>query len=361
MQNWKIFSNFAQLFKTMAKTGIITIPSLVDLHVHFREPGYTEKETIATGSAAAKAAGYSDVFTMPNLKPAPDTLEHLRIQMDIIASDAAIAVHPYASITLGQTGEGELVDMEALAPYVAGFSDDGVGVKDEKLMREAMLRCKAVNRVIVEHCEVRGIPAADPRSEYLEIERNIRLAEETGCRLHICHISTKESVALIRSAKSRGVLVTCETCPHYLLLNDRMVEDSGDFKMNPPIRSVADQMALIAGIQDGTIDCIATDHAPHTAEEKSRGFAGSLNGIVGIETAFPLCYTYLVKTGIIPLDRLVELMSLAPRRIMGLTSNPDRVTFDVETEYEIDPDSFISKGHSTPFKGWKVVGRKVKG
>lgn len=338
----------------------IRIPALVDLHVHFREPGFTYKETIATGSQAAKRAGYSDVFTMPNVRPCPDTIDGLNAQLSIIRRDAAIRVHPYASITLGQTGEGNLVDIEALAPYVAGFSDDGVGVATEELMREAMIRCAAVDRVIVEHCEVRGIPAADPRSEYLEIERNIRLAEKTGCRLHICHISTKESVALIRAAKARGVRVTCETAPHYLLLNDQMIADSGDYKMNPPIRTLADQMALIAGIQDGTIDCIATDHAPHSAEEKSRGFAGSLNGIVGLETAFPVCYTYLVLPGIISLERLVELMSLAPRRIMNLTENPEMVTFDVETEYEIDPDQFVSLGHSTPFKGWKVVGKLIE-
>ena len=339
--------------------GQITIPALVDLHVHFREPGYAYKETIVTGSAAALAAGYEHVFTMPNVKPAPDTVEHLKAQLSLIQPQNPLHVHPYASITLCQTGEGNLVNMEELAPYVAGFSDDGVGVATEELMREAMIRCAAVDRVIVEHCEVRGIPASDPRSEYEEIARNVKLAEETGCRLHICHISTKQSVEIIRRAKARGVLVTCETCPHYLLLNDRMVKDSGDYKMNPPIRTLEDQMALIAGIQDGTIDCISTDHAPHSAEEKSRGFAGSLNGIVGIETAFPLCYTYLVRPGIISLERLIELMSIKPREIMRIAEPARRVTFDVETEYEIDPSQFLSKGKSTPFKGWKVVGRLV--
>lgn len=349
--------------------GTITIPALVDLHVHFREPGFAYKETMLSGIAAAAASGYSDVFTMPNVRPCPDTIEGLNAQKALVPANSPVHVHPFASITLGQTGEGNLVNIEELAPHVLGFSDDGVGVKDEAMMREAMIRCCAVNRVIVEHCEVRGVVAADPYSEWGEVERNVRLAEETGCRLHLCHISSKESVELIRKAKSRGVLVTAETCPHYLLLNNNCIttgqggvpEDwDGNFKMNPPIRGLADQMALIAGIQDGTIDCICTDHAPHSEEEKSKGFAASLNGIVGIETAFPLCYTYLVKTGIISLQRLVELMSLNPRKIMGITDNPGKISFDVETEWTIDPEQFISKGKSTPFAGWKVVGKVIK-
>jgi len=355
----------------------IRIPALVDMHVHFREPGFPQKETIRSGSIAAMCAGYSDVFTMPNTQPAPDSVENLRIQQGIIARDSLIGVHPYASITLGRKGEGELVNMEALAPYVAGFSDDGCGVQSEELMRRAMEECARVGSMIVEHCEVndllhngyihagayarahghRGICS---ESEWREVERNIRLSEETGCRLHICHISTKESVQLIREAKARGAKVTCETAPHYLLLDERCMGEDGCWKMNPPLRGVDDRMALLAGIQDGTIDVIATDHAPHTAEEKNRGLEGSAFGIVGIECAFPLLYTYLVRTGFIPLERLVELMSTRAREITGLPQGKSWATFEVETPYEIDPDKFLSKGHSTPFAGWTVYGRCVE-
>lgn len=355
----------------------IRIPALVDMHVHFREPGYPQKETIRSGSNAAMCAGYSDVFTMPNLNPAPDNIDNLRIQQGIIARDSLIGVHPYASITLGRKGEGELVNMEALAPYVAGFSDDGCGVQSEDLMRRAMEECARVGSMIVEHCEVnsllhngyihagayartyghRGICS---ESEWREVERNIRLSEETGCRLHICHISTKESVQLIREAKARGAKVTCETAPHYLLLNERCMGEDGCWKMNPPLRGVDDQMALLAGIQDGTIDVIATDHAPHTDEEKSRGLEHSAFGIVGIECAFPLLYTYLVRTGFITLERLVELMSTRAREITGLPQGTSWATFEVETPYEIDPGKFLSKGHSTPFAGWQVYGRCIE-
>lgn len=358
----------------MSLSGFIRIPALVDMHVHFREPGYSQKETILSGSSAAMCSGYSDVFTMPNLNPAPDSIDNLNIQKGIIARNSLIGVHPYATITLDRKGEGELVNIKELALLVPGFSDDGCGVQSEDLMRRAMEQCAEAGSIIVEHCEVnsllhngyihagvyarthghRGICS---ESEWREVERNIRLSEETGCRLHICHISTKESVQLIREAKARGVKVTCETAPHYLLLNERCMGEDGCWKMNPPLRGVDDQMALLAGIQDGTIDVIATDHAPHTDEEKSRGLEHSAFGIVGIECAFPLMYTYLVRTGFITLDRLVELMSTRAREIMGLPIGTSWATFEVETPYEIDPRKFISKGHSTPFAGWQVYGR----
>ena len=349
----------------------------MDVHVHLREPGFTYKETIASGSLAAARAGYSDVFAMPNVVPAPDCVEHLSLQTAIIARDSHIGVHPYASITLCQKGEGELVNIEALSPLVPGFSDDGKGIQDEALMREAMERIAAAGSMVVEHCEVnsllrggyihdgayahahghRGICS---ESEWKEVERNIRLSAETGCRLHVCHISTRESVQLIRDAKASGVRVTTETAPHYLLLNDTMLQEDGCWKMNPPIRSEADQQALLEGIIDGTIDVIATDHAPHSAEEKSRGLAGSAFGIVGIETAFPLLYTYLVKTGKLSMERLIELMSTRAREIMGLPMNEDWAIFDLDAHYKIDPEQFVSKGKSTPFAGWEVYGKCVK-
>ena len=356
-------------------TNIVTIPALVDLHVHFREPGFSYKETIRTGSMAARAAGYSDVFTMPNLNPVPDTVEHLQEQLAIIERDAVVGVHPYASITMGQQGKGELVNMEALAPYVIGFSDDGRGVQDEGLMREAMVRCRAVNRMIVAHCEVNsllhggyihageyaakhGHKGISSESEWKEIERDIRLVEQTGCRFHICHISTKESVSLVRDAKRRGLPVTCETAPHYLLLSDKDLQEDGRWKMNPPLRGKADRQAMIEGVLDGTVDCIATDHAPHSAEEKSRGLQQSAFGIVGLETAFPLLYTYMVRAGVMSMERLVELMSLAPRRIAGLpVEGCPTVQADLDAHYTIDPAHFLSMGKSTPFEGWEVYGR----
>ena len=357
--------------------GHIRIPALVDMHVHFREPGFEYKESILSGSRAAMCAGYSDVFTMPNLNPAPDTLDHLSVQSKIIVRDSLIGVHPYASITLGQKGEGELVNIEALSGMVAGFSDDGRGIQDEGLMREAMQRIAAAGSILVEHCEVNSLLRGGyihdgmyarvhnhkgicSESEWREVERNIRLSEETGCRLHICHISTKESVQLVREGKAAGVKVTAETAPHYLLLNEGMLQESGNWKMNPPIRSVADQMALLAGVQDGTIDVIATDHAPHSAEEKSRGLAGSTFGIVGIETAFSLLYTYLVRTGMLTMERLVELMSTRARAIMGLPLDENYATFDLDAHYTIDPEKFLSKGHSTPFAGWTVWGKCIR-
>ncbi len=354
----------------------VVIPAFVDLHVHLREPGFAYKETIYTGTMAAKAAGYSDLFSMPNLNPVPDTLDRLQVQLDIIASDAQVRVHPYASITMGQRGKGELVDFASLAPYVPGFSDDGRGVQDEGLMREAMVRCKEAGSIIVAHCEVeslleggyihkgeyakvhnhRGISS---ESEWKEIERDIRLVEETGCRFHICHISTKEGVSLVREAKRQGLPVTAETAPHYLLLTEDDLREDGHWKMNPPLRSKQDREALIEGIIDRTIDVIATDHAPHAEEEKSKGLEKSAFGIVGLETAFPLLYTYLVKENIISFDRLVELMSLRPREIMRMGEAKDYITVDLVRPYTIRSAYFLSKGKATPFEGWKVYGRVV--
>lgn len=364
--------------------GVVTVPALVDLHVHLREPGFSYKETIFSGTQAARVSGYSDIFTMPNLNPVPDTVENLQIQLNRINSDAQVRVHPYASITMGQKGRGELVDFEALAPFVSGFSDDGKGVQEEDLMREAMRRCKAIDRMIVAHCEVdalldggyihkgqyaalHGHRGISSESEWKEIERDIRLVAQTGCRFHVCHISTKESVQLIREAKRAGLPVTCETAPHYLLLHDGLigsdyhgttVPDMGWWKMNPPIRSEADRDALIEGALDGTIDVIATDHAPHAAEEKMRGLEKSAFGIVGLETAFPLLYTYLVKTGVMSMDRLVEMMSLRPRQIMGLDVD-DFVQFDLDQEWVIDSERFLSLGKATPFNGWSVAGKCI--
>ncbi len=349
------------------------LPAFVDMHVHLREPGFSYKETIYSGTRAAKRAGYSDLFTMPNLNPVPDSLEHLQVQLDIIGRDAAVRVHPYASITVGQKGKGELVDFEQLAPHVAGFSDDGRGVQDEGLMREAMVRCREAGSIIVAHCEVDSLLQGGyihdgvyahmhhhkgicSESEWREIERDIRLVEETGCRFHVCHISTRESVELVRQAKRKGLPVTCETAPHYLLLCDEDLREEGRWKMNPPLRSRQDQEALIEGVKDGTIDVIATDHAPHAEEEKNKGLEKSAFGIVGLETAFPLLYTYLVKKGVISLDRLVELMAFRPREIMRLGEPKDFITVDLEARYTIDSSLFLSKGKATPFDGWEVYG-----
>ena len=355
--------------------NIQKLPAFADLHVHFREPGYAYKETIASGSMAAAAGGYTDVFTMPNLNPVPDCKENLKVQQQIIDTTAVINVHPYASITVGQRGGGELVDFAALAPMVAGFSDDGRGVQSKETMLEAMRRCKQAGSVIVAHCEVDsllhggyihdGEYAAShhhngicSESEWREVERDLMLVEQTGCRFHVCHVSTKESVNLIRAAKRKGLPVTCETAPHYLLLNDSMLQESGSWKMNPPIRSRLDQEALVEAVADGTIDCFATDHAPHSGEEKQRGLEHSAFGIVGLETAFPLLYTYLVRKGILPMERLIELMSTAPRKIMNLPQDESSYTiFDLDADYLIDPAMFFSKGKATPFAGWQVKGR----
>lgn len=351
----------------------IIVPGLCDVHVHFREPGFSYKETIASGSAAAAHGGYTAVCTMPNLDPVPDSAEHLQVQLDAIKRGAAIKVLPYGAITVGEKGE-KLADMEAMSDKVCAFSDDGKGVQNDEMMREAMTAAKRLGKIIAAHCEDnsllfggyihdgeyarmhghRGISSA---SEYKQIERDLRLAEETGCAYHVCHISTKESVELIRQAKARGVNVTCETAPHYLVLCDEDMQEDGRFKMNPPLRSREDKKALIEGIKDGTIDMIATDHAPHSAEEKGRGLEKSLMGVVGLETAFPVLYTELVKKNIITLDRLVELMSFKPKERFGIDTNNDFAVFDISEAYKIDPEDFLSMGRATPFAGREVFGR----
>lgn len=350
-------------------------PAFCDVHVHFREPGFSYKETIRTGSLAAARGGYTDVCTMPNLNPVPDSLENIKDQIEIIEKDAAVRVHPYAAITVGEKGE-TLTNMKALAPYCAAFSDDGKGVQSEAMMRSAMLKAKALGKIIAAHCEdnsllcggyihkgeyarLHGHKGICSASEWKPIERDLRLAKETGCKYHVCHISCKESVELIRKAKAEGVDVTCETAPHYLIFNDMDLKESGNFKTNPPIRSEEDRQALIKGLQDGTIDMIATDHAPHGSEEKSRGLKDSLMGIVGLETAFSVMYTYLVKKGIITLERLIELMAINPRRRFGLPKTDDICIYDLQSEYKIDPGEFKSKGKSTPFDGLTVAGKNL--
>lgn len=350
-------------------------PAFCDVHVHFREPGFSYKETIKTGSLAAARGGYTDVCTMPNLNPVPDSVENIKKQIEIIEKDAAVRVHPYAAITVGEKGE-MLTDMKALSPYCIAFSDDGKGVQSEDMMREAMIKAKALGKIIAAHCEdnsllcggyihkgeyarLHGHKGICAESEWKPIERDLRLAKETGCKYHVCHISCKESVELIRRAKAEGVDVTCETAPHYLIFNDMDLKESGSFKMNPPIRSEDDRQALIQGLQDGTIDMIATDHAPHGYDEKSRGLENSLMGIVGLETAFPVMYTYLVKKGIITLERLIELMAINSRRRFGLQSTDDICVYDLQSEYKIDPGEFKSKGKSTPFDGMTVSGKNL--
>ena len=343
-----------EAFSRFNKSEYVVFPGFCDVHVHFREPGFSYKETILTGARAGAAAGYTAVCTMPNLSPVPDSFSNLEPQLEKI-KDAPIQVLPYGSITVGEKGQA-LSDLEGLAPHVIAFSDDGVGVADENMMREAMQRAKAIGKLIAGHCE--DMCYEDPRErEWRELERNIRLADETGCAFHACHISTKESVDLIRDAKKSHVNITCETAPHYLLLNKAMLEDDGRYKMNPPIHDADDQGALLEALNDGTVDMIATDHAPHSSEEKSRGFAKSLNGIVGLETAFPVLYSGLVLEGILGLDTLVSLMSEKPRQRFGLPANGDFSVWDLETLYTLDSAKFYSMGHSTPFEGWSVLGR----
>ena len=351
----------------------LILPGFCDVHVHFREPGFSYKEDIASGTASAAHGGYTAVCTMPNLSPAPDSAENLKVQTDAIACRARIPVYPYGTITKEEQGQA-LSDMEALAGSVVAFSDDGRGVQSDDMMEAAMKKAKSLGKIIAAHCEdnsllfggyihdgvyarTHGHRGISSESEWRQIERDLDLAEKTGCAYHVCHISTAESVALIRAAKARGVDVTCETAPHYLVLDENALEEDGRFKMNPPLRAARDREALLAGIADGTIDMIATDHAPHSAEEKSRGLEKSAMGIVGLETAFPVLYTSLVKKEILTLERLVELMSINPRKRFRIPSDPGFCIWDIEHEYEIDPDAFLSRGRSTPFAGKRVFGK----
>ena len=364
----------AELFSDV-QDGCFVFPGFCDVHVHFREPGFSYKETIFTGSQAAAAGGYTAVCTMPNLNPVPDSAEHLEQQLSLICQQANIRVYPYGAITVGQQGE-QLSQMQDMAWKVIAFSDDGRGVQNDDMMRLAMMTAKKLGKIIVAHCEVnsllRGGYIHDGKyakmhnhkgicseSEYAQIDRDLRLAEETGCAYHVCHISTKESVELIRQAKKRGVDVTCETAPHYLVMDDSMLQEDGRFKMNPPIRSTEDRAALIEGLIDGTIDMIATDHAPHSAEEKGKGLAGSAFGIVGLETAFAVMYTHLVKKGVITLEHLIDLLAVSPRKRFGIPFGKDFTVWDLNREFTVNPDEFKSMGRATPFSGWKLQGKCV--
>ena len=373
-----IFSSGAPLMEAMAISSdreYVAFPGFCDVHVHFREPGFSYKETIVTGSQASAAGGYTAVCTMPNLNPVPDSVENLELQLKLIEDGACIHVYPYGAITVGEKGES-MADLEGMAPNVIGFSDDGRGVQSDDMMRQAMLKAKKLGKMIVAHCEVNellrggyihdgeyakanGHKGICSESEYAQIARDLKLVEETGVKYHVCHISTKESVEIIRQAKARGVDVTCETGPHYLVMNDTMLQEEGRFKMNPPIRSEEDRLALVQGIRDGTIDMIATDHAPHSAEEKSKGLAGSAFGIVGIETAFSVMYTHFVKTGVITLEKLIQLLAINPRKRFDIPLGDDYTVWDLNEEFVVDPEKFVSKGKATPFTGWKLSGQCV--
>ncbi len=359
------------------------IPGFVDVHVHLREPGFSYKETIKSGTMAGAAGGYTGVCPMPNINPVPDSVENMNVQLDIINRDAVINVYPFASITVGRKGEGELVDFDSLKDIAVGFSDDGTGVQAGDDMQKAMTECARLGKIISAHCEVndllkggyihdgnychehghKGICSA---SEYEQIARDCVLAEQTGVHYHVCHISTKESVDIVRKAKANGVKVTCETGPHYLTMCDEDLQEDGRFKMNPPLRSSDDKAALIEGLLDGTIDVIATDHAPHSAEEKSKGLAGSAMGVVGLETAFPVLYTKLVKSGVITLEKLIDLMSVKPREIFNLGSGKiavgevaDLALLDLNEKWTVNPDEFVTMGRATPFKDWELYGKNV--
>ena len=350
-------------------------PGFADVHVHLREPGFSYKETIASGTRAAAHGGYTAVCAMPNLNPVPDSGEHLEVQEAAIAAGAVIHVYPYGAITVGEQGE-TLADLAALAPRVCGFSDDGRGVQARAMMEDAMVEAKALGKVIAAHCEdnallrggyihdggyarAHGHKGICSESEWGPIARDLELAAKTGCKYHVCHISTKESVELIRQAKKSGVDVTCETGPHYLVLDDSCLREDGRFKMNPPLRDRSDREALVEGLRDGTIDMIATDHAPHSAEEKARGLAKSAMGVVGIETAFPVVYTYLVKPGLVPLETVVNALTVNPRTRFGLPLGEDFSVWDLEDRYVIDPETFLSLGRATPFAGMEVQGRNL--
>ena len=354
-------------------------PGFTDVHVHLREPGFSYKETIKTGTKASARGGYTSVCSMPNLNPVPDSVENIKVQQDIIDKDAYINVYPYASITVGQKGE-QLSDLDGLADKCIAFSDDGRGVQSDDMMLDAMTKAKSLNKMIVAHCEVnelleggyihKGKYAQEhnhkgicSESEWKQIERDIKLAKQTGCAYHVCHISTKESVELIRQAKKDGVNITCETGPHYLVLCDKDLQEHGRFKMNPPLRDESDKEALIQGVLDGTIDMIATDHAPHSAEEKSKGLEKSNMGVVGIETSFPVMYTHFVKTNKISLEKLVELLSVNANKRFNIGNcikvgeKADLTVFDLTEKYTINPDDFLSMGKSTPFEGMEVYGK----
>lgn len=355
--------------------GSVLLPGFADVHVHFREPGFSYKETIASGSRAAARGGYTNVCTMPNLNPVPDSLETLQLQLDSIEKDAVIRVHPYGAITKGEKGES-LADMEAMASKVVAFSDDGRGVQNRDMMKKAMEKAKSLGKIIAAHCEdnsllkggyihdgayakAHGHKGICSESEWCQIKRDLELVKETGCAYHVCHISTKESVELIRRAKEDGLDVTCETGPHYLLLSDQDLQEDGRFKMNPPLRDESDREALLEGIRDGTIDMIATDHAPHSVEEKGKGLEKSLMGVVGLETAFPELYTNLVMPGIITLQRLIELMSENPRKRFGLPLDHDWSLWNLNEKYTVDPREFQTKGRATPFAGDSIYGRNL--
>lgn len=355
--------------------NVYIFPGFVDVHVHFREPGFSYKETVRTGSLSAARGGYTGVCTMPNLDPVPDSPEHLAPQLEAIRQGALIDVRPLGAITKGERGEA-LADMEALAPLVAGFSDDGRGVQSEEMMEAAMRKAKSLGKIIVAHCEddllrgggyihdgeyarAHGHRGICSESEWKPIARDLELVRKTGCAYHVCHVSTKESVALIRKAKAEGLDVTCETAPHYLLLDETHLQEHGRFKMNPPLRSPADREAMIEGLLDGTVDMIATDHAPHSTEEKSRGLAGSAMGVVGLETAFPALYTNLVKTGILPLEKLIACLSDNPRRRFGFPLGRDFSVWDLSRAEKVDPNTFLSMGRSTPFEGMELFGKNL--
>ena len=368
-----VSSSMDEVLSSLALDNYSVFPGFCDVHVHFREPGFSYKETIASGSLAAAAGGYTHVCTMANLNPVPDSVENLQMQLDMIRDTACIHVYPYGAITVGEQGQ-KLADLSGMAPNVAGFSDDGRGVQSEEMMRSAMEQAKALDKIIVAHCEVNellhggyihdgeyakahGHKGICSESEWKQIERDLKLVKEIGCKYHVCHISTKESVDIIRKAKAEGVNVTCETGPHYLVMDDSFLQEDGRFKMNPPLRSKEDREALVAGIADGTIDMIATDHAPHSAEEKSKGLAGSAFGVVGIETAFPVVYTHLVKTGIITMERLKELLVTNACKRFGFTTGDCWSVWNLDHEFTVDPQEFLSMGKATPFEGWKLYGK----
>lgn len=365
--------------KVIALDDCFLFPGFTDVHVHLREPGFSYKETIRTGALAGAHGGYTTLCTMPNLNPVPDSIEHLEEQLQIIRNDACIPVIPYGSITVGEMGR-ELADLEGLSPLVCAFSDDGHGVQNDKMMEKAMSIAKSLGKLIVAHCEdntlleggyihkgkyaeEHGHRGICSESEWKQIERDIELIRHTGCGYHVCHISTKESVDLIRNAKKEGLDISCETAPHYLVLTEEDLQEDGRFKMNPPIRSVEDRAALRNGLKDGTIDMISTDHAPHSAEEKSRGLEKSAMGVVGLETAFPILYTELVKTGLFTLEELVYRMTVGPNSRFGFTKSldvgmpADLTVYDLKQRYSINPDDFKSMGRSTPFEGRMVYGK----